>query len=152
MSQVEVFRAKNRLYNELLQHETGNDITQSIGNQLLYLNRVVPRSEIATRISNIEQQHLSRVARNWFFDSVKLEFFGKKLIGNFFRISLPSLGAPLAILWLSVTTIDPLEEVLWDGMVMLISILIKQIIYKFSHCVDLPIRYHSQPSLYEIKN
>jgi len=68
MSQVEVFRAKNRLYNELLQHETGNDITQSIGNQLLYLNRVVPRSEIATRISNIEQQHLSRVARNWFFD------------------------------------------------------------------------------------
>jgi processing peptidase subunit beta len=69
LNQVEVFRAKNKLYNELLQHETGNDITQSIGNQLLYLNRVVPRSEIATRVSNIEQQHLSRVARNWFFDN-----------------------------------------------------------------------------------
>lgn len=74
MNIVEVFRAKNKLYNELLQHETGNDITQSIGNQLLYLNRVVPRSEIATRISNIEQPHLSRVARNWFFDRVKIKF------------------------------------------------------------------------------
>jgi len=68
LNQVEVFRAKNKLYNDLLQQESGNDIAQSIGNQLLYLKRAVPRSEIATRISNIEQQHLSRVARNWFFD------------------------------------------------------------------------------------
>jgi len=68
LNQVEVFRAKNHLYNELLQHETGNDITQSLGNQLLYLNRKVPRSEIAARIANIEQTHLSRVARNWLFD------------------------------------------------------------------------------------
>jgi len=69
MNEVEVFRAKNKLYNELLQHETGNDITQSIGNQILYLNRIVPRSEIATRIANIEKPHLTRVARNWFFDN-----------------------------------------------------------------------------------
>jgi len=69
MNQVEVFRAKNKLYNDLLQQETGNDVTQALGNQLLYLNRVVPRTEIATRIANIEQSHLSRVARNWLFDA-----------------------------------------------------------------------------------
>jgi processing peptidase subunit beta len=69
LNQVELFRSKNKLYNELLQHETGNDITQSLGNQILYLNRKVPRSEIATRISSIEGGHLSRVARKWLFDA-----------------------------------------------------------------------------------
>jgi processing peptidase subunit beta len=69
LNQVELFRARNKLFNELLQHETGNDITQSIGNQLLYLNRRVPRSEIATRVSNLEGAHLQRVATNWFFDN-----------------------------------------------------------------------------------
>jgi len=68
LNQVEVFRARNKLYNDLLQQESGNDIAANIGQQLLYLNRVVPRSETATRISNIEGGHLSRVARNWFFD------------------------------------------------------------------------------------
>lgn len=69
LNQVEVFRAKNKLYNELLQQETGCEVTKALGNQLLYLNRPVSRSEIATRISNIEQTHLSRVARNWLFDT-----------------------------------------------------------------------------------
>jgi processing peptidase subunit beta len=68
LNQVEVFRGKNHLYNELLQQETGTDIAHSLGNQLLYLGRKVPRSETATRVSNIECSHLSRVARNWFFD------------------------------------------------------------------------------------
>lgn len=66
---VEVFRAKNKLYNELLQQETGVDVSTSIANQLLYLNRAVPRSEIAARISNLEQTHLTRVARHWLFDT-----------------------------------------------------------------------------------
>jgi len=69
LNEVEVFRAKNRLYNQLLQNETGQGVAHDIGNQLLYLNRTVPRSEVATRISNIEQPHLSRVARNWLFDT-----------------------------------------------------------------------------------
>lgn len=69
MNQVEVFRAKNKLYNDLLQQETGADIANALGNQLLYLNRVVPRTEIATRVANLEQTHLSRVARNWLFDT-----------------------------------------------------------------------------------
>jgi len=68
MNEAECFRAKNKLYNELLQHETSNDIAQSIGNQVLYLNRRVPRSEIATRVSNMNGKHLGKVAFNWFFD------------------------------------------------------------------------------------
>ena len=35
MNQVEVFRAKNKLYNDLLQQETGADIANALGNQLL---------------------------------------------------------------------------------------------------------------------
>lgn len=43
----ELERAKNRLYVELLQHESGDDIAQSIGNQILYLQRRVTKTEIA---------------------------------------------------------------------------------------------------------
>lgn len=66
---VEVFRAKNKLYNELLQQETGAEVSTAIANELLYLNRAVPRSEVATRIANLEQPHLTRVARHWLFDT-----------------------------------------------------------------------------------
>jgi len=68
LNQVEVFRARNKLYNELLQLETGNDITQNLGNQLLYLNRKVPRSEVARRVSHFDNQILQRVASKWFWD------------------------------------------------------------------------------------
>jgi len=68
LNQVEVFRARNKLYNELLQLETGNDITQNLGNQLIYLNRRVPRSEVAQRVSHFDNGHLQRVAGKWFFD------------------------------------------------------------------------------------
>eukprot|EP00331_Platyophrya_macrostoma_P018285 CAMPEP_0176471272 /NCGR_PEP_ID=MMETSP0127-20121128/41036_1 /TAXON_ID=938130 /ORGANISM="Platyophrya macrostoma, Strain WH" /LENGTH=317 /DNA_ID=CAMNT_0017865893 /DNA_START=255 /DNA_END=1208 /DNA_ORIENTATION=+ len=68
LNEFEVYRAKNRLYNELLQHETGNDIVQSIGNQIVYLDRRVPRSEIARRVSNIDSKVLNKVAFKWFFD------------------------------------------------------------------------------------
>jgi len=68
LNQVEVFRARNKLYNELLQLETGNDISQNLGNQILYLNRKVPRSEIAKRSSSFDNAHLQRVCTKWFFD------------------------------------------------------------------------------------
>eukprot|EP01017_Pseudomicrothorax_dubius_P028600 TRINITY_DN3402_c0_g1_i1.p1 TRINITY_DN3402_c0_g1~~TRINITY_DN3402_c0_g1_i1.p1 ORF type:complete len:519 (+),score=156.42 TRINITY_DN3402_c0_g1_i1:145-1701(+) len=65
----EVFRARNKLWLELLQHETSNDVAQSIGNQILYLNRRVPRGEIAKRVSSLTPGHISRVANRWFFDN-----------------------------------------------------------------------------------
>lgn len=68
LNQVEVFRGKNALYNELLTSETGTDVANEIGRQVLFLGRRVPRSETATRIANLSQQHLQRVARHWFFD------------------------------------------------------------------------------------
>ena len=61
----EVEKAKRVLYGEILQHETQNDISQSIGNQILYLDRVVLRSEIAKRISYFTAQHLESVAKKW---------------------------------------------------------------------------------------
>ena len=37
----ELERAKRRVYVEILQHESQNDITQSIGNNLMYYDRRV---------------------------------------------------------------------------------------------------------------
>jgi len=68
LNQVEVFRGKNSLYNDLLRNETGTDIASEVAQQVLFLGRRVPRSETATRIANLSQEHLQRVARHWFFD------------------------------------------------------------------------------------
>mmetsp|Transcript_6035 Transcript_6035/g.6622 ORF Transcript_6035/g.6622 Transcript_6035/m.6622 type:complete len:523 (-) Transcript_6035:167-1735(-) len=69
MNEVEVFRARNKIYNELLQQETGADVAKAIGNQILYLNRRVPRSEVAKRISHMDSKHLGKVAFKWFWDA-----------------------------------------------------------------------------------
>lgn len=47
MNDVEVIRARNMFYNELLDLQSSADIMQQIGPQYLYLDRYVPRSEIA---------------------------------------------------------------------------------------------------------
>ncbi len=42
---------------------------QNIGQQVLYLNRRVPRSEIAKRVANIDGEHLKQLCYTWFYDS-----------------------------------------------------------------------------------
>lgn len=65
----EVFKAKNRLYNELLQIENGSDLIQTLGSQLIYMGRRVPRSEIATRIASMDVEYLQGVLGKWLWDS-----------------------------------------------------------------------------------
>jgi hypothetical protein len=36
---------------------------------MLYLNRRVPRSEIAKRVSHIDAYHLKHMANEWFYDA-----------------------------------------------------------------------------------
>lgn len=48
-----------------MQHETGNDLAQAYGNQILYLNRRVPRSEIAKRISLYSVDDVAESVRKW---------------------------------------------------------------------------------------
>jgi predicted Zn-dependent peptidase len=66
----EVFRARNKSWMDLLQEDCGCCLNNRIGKQLLYLNRRVPRSEEATRISALTPGHLTRAANRWFFDRV----------------------------------------------------------------------------------
>jgi mitochondrial-processing peptidase subunit beta len=69
MNDVEVVRARNTLYNELTSMQSATDIMQQIGAQMLYLNRRVPRSEIAQRVSHIDAYHMRHLANEWFYDA-----------------------------------------------------------------------------------
>lgn len=69
LNKVEVYRARARLYHELLNIQSPADVLQFIGPQIQYLGRRVHRSEIAKRISNIDEKSLKKVAREWLFDA-----------------------------------------------------------------------------------
>lgn len=43
----ELERAKRRVYVEILQHETQNDLTQALGNNLMYYGRRVTTKELS---------------------------------------------------------------------------------------------------------
>ena len=69
INELEVFRARNKLYHELFQIQTVSDILQSIGPQILYLNRRIQRSEIAERVSNIDVAQMKKVWKEWINDA-----------------------------------------------------------------------------------
>jgi hypothetical protein len=69
LNDVEVVRGRNKLYNELMGIQSCTDILQQIGPQMLYLNRRVPRSEIAKRVSHLDAYHLKHMANEWFYDA-----------------------------------------------------------------------------------
>jgi processing peptidase subunit beta len=69
INQVEIYRARARLYHELLNIQSPSDVLQFIGPQIQYLGRRVHRSEIAKRISYITPSHVEKVAHQWFFDA-----------------------------------------------------------------------------------
>ena len=66
LSDVDVTRAKNKLYNELLSVQSASDVMQQYGPQFLNLNRKVPRSEIALRVSSMDARYLQEVCKKWF--------------------------------------------------------------------------------------
>lgn len=69
MNDVEVYRARNRFYNELM-NETGVfDQLRSIGPQVLHQGRRIPRSEIAKRLAHIDAYHMKHLCYEWFYDA-----------------------------------------------------------------------------------
>lgn len=68
LTDTEVTRAKYKLYTELLSVQSVSDTMQQYGPQFLNLDRKVPRSEIAERVSNIDAEHLKKVCKKWFVD------------------------------------------------------------------------------------
>ncbi|EGR31604.1 mitochondrial processing peptidase beta, putative [Ichthyophthirius multifiliis] len=68
INQAEVFRARAKIFNELLAEQNSADVSSTIASQVTYLNRRIPRSEFARRISNYDQGLLNRAATRWFWD------------------------------------------------------------------------------------
>ena len=70
LNDVEVVRGRNNVYNAMLTGGTNTaDLGNHIGQQILKLGRRVPRSEIATRIANIDNYHIKHLCNEWFYDA-----------------------------------------------------------------------------------
>ena len=68
MSQSEVFRARNKYFNDLLQQNDSAEVSAANGRQAAYLDRIINRTEIATRISHMTPNYISKMATKWFWD------------------------------------------------------------------------------------
>lgn len=60
----ELEKAKRRVFVEILQHENQNDISQAIGNNLMYYDRRVCRSELAERVSSVGKEDIQKVVKD----------------------------------------------------------------------------------------
>jgi processing peptidase subunit beta len=69
LNDVEVIRGRNNLYNQLLTAESPESVNQEIGKNMLYLNRRVPRNEVAKRVSSIDNYHIKQLCNQWFYDA-----------------------------------------------------------------------------------
>ena len=58
ITEAEVVRSRNVLWNELMSIQAASYVMQQIGPQMLYLNRRVPRSEIARRVSYADADNM----------------------------------------------------------------------------------------------
>lgn len=69
LNDVEVIRGRNFIYNSLLNTETPESINHEIGQNILQLGRRLTRTEIAKRVSNIDNHHIKHMANEWFYDA-----------------------------------------------------------------------------------
>jgi processing peptidase subunit beta len=69
MNDVEVYRARNSYYNELLNNNGVLDTVNEIGPQVLNFGRRVPRSEVAKRIAHFDAYHMKNLCYEWFYDA-----------------------------------------------------------------------------------
>lgn len=69
MNDVEVYRARNKYYNELLSNDSVVGTLHDIAPQIIYHGRRVHRSEIAKRISHLDAYHMKNLCYEWFYDA-----------------------------------------------------------------------------------
>lgn len=69
MTDVEVFRGRAHLFNTLMNDKNPKDHINEIGQQLSFLGRRVPRSEIAKRVAHLDNKHIKHLAQHWFYDA-----------------------------------------------------------------------------------
>lgn len=65
---AEVFRARNTYWNELLERNCPIETAHRIANQAGYLGRLINRTEVATRISAMDEAYLRGIASKHFWD------------------------------------------------------------------------------------
>jgi len=68
INQSEVFRARNKYWNDILEFNDSGLVSFANSKQVAYLDRLISRSEIATRISYMTPCYLQGVATKWFWD------------------------------------------------------------------------------------
>jgi len=69
INDVEVIRARNHIYNTLLNTETPGSINADIGQNMLTMGRRIPRSEVAKRVAHIDNYHMRHLCYKWFYDA-----------------------------------------------------------------------------------
>ena len=69
LNDVEVIRGRTHLFQSLQNTEHHNDINKEIGAQLLSLGRRLHRSELASRVSHMDNYHIKHLCNTWFYDA-----------------------------------------------------------------------------------
>lgn len=69
VSEVEVVRARNDLWNDLMKENSPQEANVEIGRQILQVGRRVTRSEIAKRMSHMDAHFIRGLCYEWFYDS-----------------------------------------------------------------------------------
>ena len=69
VNEVEVVRARNAYWNDLMKEKSPMQVNQEIGTQVLQTGRRIPRSEIAKRISHADKDYIRNLCYQWFYDS-----------------------------------------------------------------------------------
>jgi len=68
INQAEVFRARNKYFNDLLELNCPVEVSFDNALQIAYLNRIISHTETATRISHMTPAYVKKVATKWFWD------------------------------------------------------------------------------------
>lgn len=68
INQAEVFRSRNKYWNELLEYNNPEKVSWNNSKQAAYLDRLISRTEAATRISNMTVKYVNDTANKWFWD------------------------------------------------------------------------------------
>ena len=66
--QAEVFRARAKYWNELLDTYCATRTSLKNAKQAAYLGRVLTRTELATKISHMDTEYVRQLAAKWFWD------------------------------------------------------------------------------------
>jgi len=77
VSDAELYRSRNKVYNNLLNAETPESTSQDVALQTLYAGRRIHRSEAAKRVSNLDRSYLEKVYSKWMWDcELAMVFYG----------------------------------------------------------------------------